>query len=44
MQKKQKQEKKKKKQKTNSKWAGPFGLQQREEGPRRLVPDAKGVK
>jgi hypothetical protein len=37
-------EKKKKKQKTSSKWAGPFGLQRREEGTRRLVPDAKGVK
>jgi hypothetical protein len=37
-------EKKKKKQKMSSKWAGPFGLQRREEGTRRLVPDAKGVK
>jgi hypothetical protein len=36
-----KQEKEKK---TNSKWAGPFGLQQREKGARRFVTDAKGVK
>jgi hypothetical protein len=40
---KRKKEKKKKKQKTSSKWAGPFGLQRREESTRRLVPDAKDV-
>jgi hypothetical protein len=41
---KRKKEKRNKKQKMSSKWAGPFGLQRREEGTRRLVPDAKGVK
>jgi hypothetical protein len=36
--------KKEKETKNSSKWASPFGLQRREEGTRRLVPDAKGVK